>query len=322
MGKPHHPSPHMSPEIPRREFLRRSACFGALALTGASALPRLASAAGAEETAALAIVEGADYFNDTVKAVELLGGMKRFVARGASVGLLINAPGWWTKPGSFTSPEVSLAAVKLCADAGAREIVPIINSASGYWKRTPRSNDYARELALIKANPGNWMEVEIPKGRSLKKAEVNKVLLDCDVFINLPISKNHEGTGFSGCLKNMMGACSSSTNRFFHKGSGSGGGYADVAFLSQCIADVNLVRKPDLCICDSTEFLLTNGPAGPGELRQARKVVAGTDGVAVDAYCSTLLGLRPAQVLMIVMAFKHGIGQIDWTKLAVKTATV
>lgn len=311
----------MSPEIPRREFLRRSACFGALALTGASALPRLASAAGAEETADLAIVEGTDYFNDTIRAIEILGSMKRFVARGASVGMLINAPPWWTKPGSFTSPEVSLAAVKLCADAGAREIVPIINPASGYWKRTPRSDAYTRELALVKANAGNWMEVEIPKGRSLKKAEVNKVLIDCDVFINLPISKNHEGTGFSGCLKNMMGACSGSTNRFFHKGSGSGGGYADVAFLSQCIADVNLVRKPDLCICDSTEFLLTNGPAGPGELRQARKVVAGTDGVAVDAYCSTLLGLRPAQVLMIVMAFKHGIGQIDWTKLAVKTAT-
>jgi uncharacterized protein (DUF362 family) len=307
--------------IPRREFLRCSACFGALAAAGASAVPRLAAAAATAGAADLAIVEGADYFKSTLKAVELLGGMKRFVAPGASVGLLINAPRWWTKPGSFTSPEVSLAAVKLCADAGAREIVCINDPAGGYWQRTPRARDCAKELALVKSNPGEWKEVDIPKGRSLKKAEVNQVLLECDVFINLPIAKNHEGTGFTGCLKNLMGACNHHTDHFFHSGSGSGGGYADVAFLSQCIADVNLVRKPDLCLCDATEFLLTNGPAGPGEIRQARQVVAGTDCVAVDAYCSTLLGLRPAQVLMIVMAYKHGLGQIDWTKLAVAKAT-
>jgi len=309
----------MDPAVPRREFLRRSAGWSAVVLAGASAVPRLAAAAVAE-TADLAIVEGADYFSDALKAVELLGGMKRFVAPGARVGLLINAPSWWTKPGSFTSPEVSLAAVKLCADAGAREIVGIVNPAGGYWERTPRASGFAKELALVKPNPGGWKEVDIPKGRSLKKAEVNRALLDCDVFINLPIAKNHEGTGFSGCLKNMMGACSHSTNRFFHNGSGAGG-YEDVAFLSQCIADVNLVRKPDLCICDATEFLLTNGPAGPGEIRRAQKVVAGTDAVAVDAYCSTLVGLRPAQVLMIVMAHKYGQGQIDWSKLVVKTAT-
>jgi uncharacterized protein (DUF362 family) len=308
--------------IPRREFLRRTAGLGAAVLTGTAAFPRLAFAQGAGESADLAIVEGADYFNNTLKAVELLGGMKRFVTPGARVGLLINAPRWWTKPGSFTSPEVSLAAVKLCADAGAREIVPIIDPAGGYWKRSPRAPGLARELALVKENPGGWVDVDIPNGRSLQKATVNKALLECDVFINLPISKNHEGTGFSGCLKNYMGACRSSTNHFFHKGSGTGGGYADLAFLSQCIADVNLVRKPNLCICDSTEFLLTNGPAGPGEIRVARKVVAGTDPVAVDAYCCTLLGLRPAQVLMIVMAFKHGIGQIDWSKLAVREAKI
>jgi uncharacterized protein (DUF362 family) len=236
--------------------------------------------------------------------------------------LLLNAPPWWKKPGSFTSPAVALAAVKLCADAGAREIVQIIDLPDGYWGRTPRSADHAKELALVKPNSGEWVEVDIPKGRALKRAEVNKALLDCDVFINLPISKNHEGTGFSGCLKNMMGACSGKTNRFFHKGSGAAGEYTDVAFLSQCIADVNLVRKPDLCICDSTEFLLTNGPAGPGEIRKARKVVAGTDAVAVDAYGSTLLGLRPAQVLMIVMASQHGLGQIDWAKLAVQDVKI
>ncbi len=309
-----------NPALGRREFLRRTAGWGAVVLTGA-ALPRLAFATDPDPSADLAIVEGADYFAATLRAVELLGGMGRFVKPGTRVGVLINAPGWWTKPGSFTSPEVALAVVKLCAGAGARELVLLVEPPSGYWQRSSRAGECARELALVKENPGGWVDVALPNGRALKKATVTKALLDCDVFINLPISKNHEGTGFTGCLKNYMGACARKTNQFFHNGSGAGG-YGDVAFLSQCIADVNLVRKPDLCVCDSTEFLLTNGPAGPGEIRKARKVVAGTDSVAVDAYCSTLLGLRPAQVAMIVMAFRHGLGQIDWTKLAVREARI
>ncbi len=311
----------MNEIMPRREFIRRAAGLGA-ALTGAVLLPRLAAAAGPGEAADLAVVEGADYFAAALKAVDLLGGMRRFVPSGARVGILLNAPRWWTKPGSFTSPEVGLAVVKLCADAGAREVVTIMDPPGGYWGRPSRAAGLAKELALVKPNGGQWVEVAIDRGRSLKRAEVNKALLDCDVFINIPISKHHEGSGFTGCLKNFMGALAGKTNRFFHSGSGAAGEYSDVAFLSQCIADANLIRKPDLCVCDSTEFLVTNGPAGPGEVRRARQVVAGADPVAVDAYACTLLGLRSADVAMIAMAAAHGIGQMDTTRLAVRRATL
>jgi len=303
----------------RREFLRRTAGWGAAVLTGTAVLPRLARAAATAGTADLAIVEGADYFADTLKAVDLLGGMRRFVPPRTRVGLLINAPGWWSKPGSFTSPEVALAAVKLCADAGARELVLLNSLAAGYWRRSPRAAGLTRELSLVRDRVDEWTEVDLPQGKALKTATVNKALLECDVFLDLPIVKNHEGTGFTGCLKNYMGATSGRTNRFFHNGSGKNG-YEDVTSLSQCIADIALVRKPDLCLCDATEFLLTNGPAGPGEIRAAHQVVAGTDPVAVDAYASTLLGLKPTQVAMIVMAFRNGVGQIDWTKLRVQLA--
>ncbi|WP_394699277.1 DUF362 domain-containing protein [uncultured Desulfobacter sp.] len=50
---------------------------------------------------------------------------------------------------------------------------------------------------------------------------------------------------FTGTMKNMMGLTSSSTNHFFHFGSGSSGWYDDPKFLSQCIANVNLVRRPE-----------------------------------------------------------------------------
>jgi uncharacterized protein (DUF362 family) len=115
----------------------------------------------------------------------------------------------------------------------------------------------------------------------------------------------------------MMGACSHTTCQFFHMGSGTSGGYDDVQFLSQCIADVNLIRKPDLCIVDATELITTNGPAGPGEIRRPHAVVAGTDSAAVDQLCAERY-LKLKDVAMIQFAHDHGIGTKELSRLVIR----
>jgi len=320
------------PLMHRREFLRRTAVIGAAALAGVRWVPSLLAestpaASPSPRTPApspgvpdLAVIEGADAFAATLRAVELAGGIGRFVKPGAKVGLLINAPSWWRKPGSFTSPDVTLAVLQLLLDAGAGEITYVIDPAADYWSRTPRGATLPRLTSAPRRNPGNWAEIEIPRGHSLKKARVNRTALDSDVLIDLPIAKHHAGTGYTGALKNFMGACHRSTNQFFHQGSGAKGEYDDVAFLSQCIADVNLVRRPDLVVVDGTEFLRTNGPAGPGELKRANKVLVGANPVSVDAYGVTLLGLTADKVAMIGLAAAHGIGEPDLGRLTVREA--
>lgn len=316
----------------RRDFLHRSAMLGAAALAGSRLIPSLLAEPTASPAAQpsakpehssttppdIAVVEGTDTFAATLRAVELAGGIGRFVKPGAKVGLLINAPNWWRKPGSFTSPDVTLAVLQLCLDAGAAEITYVIDPADDYWTRTALGAQYPKLTAAGRKNPDQWAEVEIPLGVSLKKAKVNRAYLDAEVLINLPIAKHHTGTGYSGCLKNTMGACHGTTNKFFHTGSGAKEEYEDIAFLSQCIADVNLIRRPALNVCDGTEFLITNGPAGPGELGQAHKVIVGTNRVSVDAYGCTLLGLTAAKVAMIGRAAAHGLGEPDLAKLAVR----
>jgi len=321
----------------RRDFLRRTATLGATVFVGARLVPALLagqsplaapsacapvepSDATNGSTADLAVVKGTDTFAATLRAVELAGGIGRFVKPGAKVGLLINAPSWWRKPGSFTSPDVTLAVLQLCLDASAGEITYVIDPASDYWGRTALGERYPKLTAAARKNPGEWAEIDIPRGIALRKAKVNRIALDCDVLINLPIAKHHAGTGYSGCLKNFMGACHGDTNKFFHTGSGAKGEYEDIAFLSQCIADVNLVRRPTLDVCDGSEFLLTNGPAGPGELKRADTIVVGTNSVSVDAFGCTLLGLTADKVTMIKLAAAHGIGQSDLTRLAVREA--
>jgi uncharacterized protein (DUF362 family) len=308
----------MKNRIDRREFIKRGIALGVATMAGVTALPKILKAGSLPAGVDIAVVNGKDYFASTVKAVEQLGGMNKFVWAKSKVGLLINSP--WDKHGTYTHPDVAIAVVKMCLDAGAKEIFSIEDASSNYWKRSKIYSKFEKEISAIQSDTEKTT-IEIPSGKSLKEAKISKVLLHCDVLINIPIVKNHQGTQFTANLKNMMGACARSTNRYFHQGSGKSGlfsYYDDPDFLSQCIADVNTIRKPDLCIVDATEFVTTNGPGGPGEIKRAHKVVAGANAVSVDAYCATLLDLNPADVPMIRYASEHGLGEIDLKKLAIK----
>jgi uncharacterized protein (DUF362 family) len=308
----------MKKNIDRREFIKQSVAVGIVAAAGSASLPSALFGNFLPSKIDISVVNGTNFFESTMETVEMLGGMSKFVPKGNKIGLLINSP--WDKPGTYTNPDVALAVLKMCIDAGAEEIYSIEDASTSYWKRSKLYEKFKKDVDRIQSGDSKTT-VEIPKGKSLKKAVISKALLECDILINIPIVKHHQGTNFTANLKNMMGACSSSTNGFFHKGSGKSGligYYDDVEFLSQCIADVNLVRQPNICIVDATEFVATNGPAGPGELKKNHKVIAGTNCVSVDAYCSTLLGLIPQDVMMIQNAHDHDLGEIDINKLTIK----
>ena len=306
----------MSDSISRRSFIKRTTILGASSLIAGSPMQWMESLALAETKIDIAAVKGANTLDSTIAAVHTLGGMGRFVTKQSRVGLLINSP--WRHPGSYVTPEIPLAVVRMCLDAGAKEVGVFKSVGSSYWRRSPVSENFRDAIKNITDMEGDFTEVAIPAGKSLKKAQVLKNLLECDVSINISIAKDHTGTRFSGTMKNMMGANSYGSNSFFHHGSGASGSYDDVEFLSQCIADLNLVRKPELCILDGTEVLKTNGPAGPGNLLKPQKVIAGVDRVAMDAYGASLIGVDPQEVRMIQMAQEHGLGESRLDRLQVR----
>jgi uncharacterized protein (DUF362 family) len=92
----------------------------------------------------------------------------------------------------------------------------------------------------------------------------------------------------------------------------------DITHLDQCIADLNTIIQPDLCIVDATEFVTTNGPMGPGKLLKPQKVIAGTDRVAIDTYCATLFGYNPKDIAILNKAYEHGLGEMDLTKVKIR----
>ena len=272
------------------------------------------SAAGAPaEPADLCAVTGADPYQATLKAVEQLGGMSRFVPKGAAVGLLINHQ--FRNPGAHVNPDVAAAVAAQCWEAGAKSILSLKDERFTYWPRQGRAAEAVRGLT---ACSDRYVTVEVPRGQALRKAEIIREFLSVDVLINVSVAKDHEGTRYACVLKNAMGALTYTTCQFFHFGHGKGGWYGDVEFLSQCVADLNLLRRPDLAVADATTILTSNGPFGPGKLAKPQTVVAGASAVTVDAYCTRFLGLDALRVAMIVRSAALGLGETDLSKVKIR----
>jgi len=304
----------MSKQMNRRKFIKTGTAIGIGAALGHALIPKITEAA---DTIDIAVVKGADYYKAAVKAVEMLGGMSKFVKQGSKVILLPNPQS--NNPGTFTKPQIVRAAIHMCKASGASEIACLGWLSMRYWQNTGIKKVLDEEGAqLIIADENNeelFMPVPVPKGVILKEAWIMKEFYKYDVFINMNITKEHSGNNFSGALKNLMGINSPASDQTFHKRSMFG--REDIGHLDQCIADINTIIHPNLCIADSTEFIITNGPNGPGKLRKLQKVVACTNPVSIDAFCSTFFGYNPRDILAIRKSHEHGLGEIELSKLRI-----
>lgn len=299
--------------INRRNFIRQSALAGGAALLVSNLLPfHLRGNPGPSDADILSIA-GDDIPSGIQKLLEAAGGIDKFVSPGNTVGMLVNSP--WKHKGFYTTPDIPLAVAKACLEAGASKVICFKPVPDGYWER---SNNYEGHVDLISSisYSDQRVDADIPGGVELKKAEVFRDFLDVDVFINIPVAKHHAGTIFSGNLKNLMGVSSYNTNRHMHSPDGEYT-YAKKEYLSQCIADLNLLRKPDLCIVDAIECGLENGPRGPGETSAPGRILLGTDPVALDVYSSDLAGFYPEDILTSSYAGKAGLGKSDLSEISV-----
>lgn len=310
----------MFSKITRRSFIKTSAAISASSLIGSSLLTKLVYGKGKVD---ISVVQGEDYFENTIKAVKQLGGMKKFVPKNSRVAILANPQR--NNPGAYTKPEIVSAIVRMCKKVGAKEVNCISLLPKQNWENTGLLKAVTAEggnvVIVDRKDESKFVEKDIPEGIALKKASIMKEFYNYDVFIDVPITKDHAGNKFTGTMKNLMGLNAPTNNRTFHQKDWKTDIDA-ITHLDQCIADLNTIIKPDLCIVDATEFITTNGPFGPGKLIKPQKVVAGTDRVAIDAYCCTLWGLKAKDIIMINKAKEHRIGEMDLKKVKIKEMEV
>jgi uncharacterized protein (DUF362 family) len=290
--------------LSRREFIATSAKAGALVATG------LGLSCGRGEVAPppdLVSAHGPDAVANTRAVIDAMGGMKAFVQPGQVVNILPNAQG--SHPGCSTNPDVVRTVVELCREAGASDVRWMTWISGKYWERS-RIADFvdASGASLVQVDADDesrWKMMEVANGLTLERVRVFDVLWDSDVFISVPLFKDHIGSNFTGVLKNYMGTSHPTDNRAFHP-TWEG---EDVVRMERCVADLNtVVRAPDLIVADATVCLTSDGPFGPGDIARPERVVATTD---------RLIDRDGPSVTMIRKAHEHGLGEIDLAKLNV-----
>ena len=282
----------------RREFLGRSAA--ALAALGAGEMFPLQLPAQVEANPDISAAQGKSLPQVLDRALFPFGGMANFVHRGDKVVILPNPQG--NRPGVSTSAPLIGELVRLCLEAGAAEAVVASIHSPGRWFGTGivKAVEDAGGKMHYPQSAKDWLEISLPGGRRLKKATIIRKSRENDILINVPIVKQHDSTMITAGLKNLMGF--NLDNQSFHQGD---------EHLHQSIADLATLFLPPLLVVDALTILTENGPFGPGRTVSPQSIVAGTDMVAVDAYCCRFLGLKPDEVGHISLAHQMGLGNKD-----------
>jgi len=245
-------------------------------------------------------------------AVDRYGGISSWVRRGDLVAIKPNLA-WARQPAqaATTSPEVLAAVIKLCKQANPARIVVVEHSCDTSTVAFDMSGakQVCRELSvpLISLSHENmYQQVSLPAGRNINTDQVATDILECDVYINLPIVKSHSGAVATVTLKNQMGAVWD-RGAYHRAGSGSARGLN----LHQNIAGLAASLRPTLNIVDATRVLVTGGPQGPGKVEERNTVLVSADMVAVDAYAAQLLDHQPQDIPHIGLAAEAGVGKAD-----------
>lgn len=323
--------------LSRRDFIKSTALGTALTVgsgmagTGAAlaadATPAVAPAAGSSSgTLQMCIARGkgapqaeAEIKSMAIKmteqVIETLGGMGRFVKKGDVVWVKPNMA-WDRKPelAANTNPDVVATLVKLCLNAGAKEVKVGDKTCNEARKSYPASGIEAAVKAaggtIVYLDEARFKEIEIG-GKRLKKWHVYPEIAEADLVINVPIAKHHAISTATLCMKNYMGVVGGSRGQWHQA-------------LPECLCDITAFMKPRLCVLDAIRILTANGPTG-GDLKDVKRldtIAAGTDIVALDAFGAELLGHKPDAIKSVAAGHAAGLGTMDYRKLALKEIEV
>lgn len=296
----------------RREFIKRST----LAAIAASSLGSLTSTFSnsilADNNYDLVAVKGGEPDAMFDRAITAMGGIRKFVKKGQTVVVKPNI-GWDVVPekAACTNPKLVSRIIKHCFEAGAKDVY-VFDHTCDNWTRCYSSSgiEKAARDAGAKVVSGSsesyYQDVKIKSGKNLKEAKVHELILNSNVFINVPILKEHGSSRITIGMKNLMGVV---WDR----------GYWHSNDLNQCIADFATYRRPDLTIVDAYNVMLKNGPRGRSkdDLVLMKSLIVSTDIVAADAASAKIFGINPDTISYINYADELNAGTKDLTKLKI-----
>ena len=124
------------------------------------------------------------------------------------------------------------------------------------------------------------------------KFNISKLLLESDLFINVPKLKIARLTKITCAMKNIFGCISDRRKIKYH------------SYINQAIVGINKLLKPHLTIVD--------GIVGLGsEPIRLNLLISSNDSFSADCVASQLMGYKPLSVDFLKIAVKENLGSIE-----------
>ncbi|MBD3349425.1 MAG: DUF362 domain-containing protein [Candidatus Eisenbacteria bacterium] len=268
--------------------------------------------------ARVALVACSDYESENVRAavrraLELLGGLSAVLPRGESALLKPNLLSARNPDRAVTThPAVLEPLIEASRAAG---FSPSIGDSPGgalrgverVWRNTGMQDLSERTgVPLVNFEGGSSVEMR----GSLRSYMIARPVIDADVVINVAKMKTHVLTAYTGCVKNMFGAV---------PGFAKGRLHSDVPRpvpFSRHIVDIYSLVRPSFNLMDAVVAMEGDGPSG-GKPRKVGAILAGTDGVAVDAVAAQMMGFREVAVPMLRQAHERGLGTASLSEIEI-----
>ncbi len=293
----------------RRDFLKLAGA-GSISLSIPGALDSLFNTAFASQPD-IVVAKGSSASKITKAAIDAFGGMHKFISKGDVVVIKPNMA-WDRLPGQAanTNPDVVGEVVRLCIEAGAKEVKVFdrtVNDPRRCYVQSGIRSAVEKAGGKTKYIDERRFRTVNLNGKALKKWPLYSEVLDADKVINIPVLKHHGLAKVTMSMKNWMGVMGGDRSRIHQK-------------LGQSIVDVSSVLKPSLTILDAVRILTANGPQGGSlsDVTTMNTVVAGIDQVAVDSYGATLFGMKGSDIDYVRLAAEQGHGEMDLAKLNIK----
>ncbi|HCJ10554.1 MAG TPA: hypothetical protein DHW14_05255 [Clostridiales bacterium] len=256
------------------------------------------------------------------EAVDLLGGVGRFVGPGSHVVIKTNIFAPYPPPVSVDR-HTTAAVVELCRAAGARRVTVVegvsVGTKMGRGETTER---VMRELGVRRAveqaggdivclDDTPRVRVEVPGGVVHHQLDYPEIVLRADVLVDLCAMKTHVNTLITMGIKNFHGLLTDEEKYYGHRDD-----------LDVKLVDILRVRQPDLVIVDGLLAMEGDGAGEYGVPVPMNLIMAGDNVVATDAVGASVMGFDPLDVPAVRIAAHARMGPADLGDIEVRGRAV
>jgi uncharacterized protein (DUF362 family) len=207
--------------------------------------------------------------------VDLIGGFDKVIDQDDIVTIKPNLNTADPYPAS-SDPMFIKALGELLLDAGAGKLRIIESSTMRLSARevsetvglTAVADELDAEMIFLEEH--EWVKVDIPRGKYLKKVSIGKSLLDLGKLVVAPNLKTHFLARYTGSLKIFVGWMRHRERIRLH-----------MKNLEAKVADLASYFNPDLIVMDARTCFITGGPAS-GQCSTPNLILASGDMVSID----------------------------------------